>query len=87
MRVRTIGNDFYNYSQKEYALIGQRTKKKYALGDSLRVKLVCRRLGDAGSWILSLRLGVIRFCSSCLARLWSEHPTRIVSSSGLCAPY
>src|SRR6185312_8617589 len=26
VRVRTIGNDFYNYSQKEYALVGQRTK-------------------------------------------------------------
>lgn len=38
--VRTIGNDFYNYSSKEYALIGQRTKKKYTLGDALRVKLV-----------------------------------------------
>jgi ribonuclease R len=40
VRVRTIGNDFYNYSPKEYALIGQRTKKKYALGDRVRVKLV-----------------------------------------------
>jgi ribonuclease R len=38
--VRTIGNDFYNYSQKEYALVGARTKKKFTLGDRLRVKLV-----------------------------------------------
>jgi len=38
--VRTIGNDFYTFSQKDYALIGQRTKKKYALGDAVRVKLV-----------------------------------------------
>ena len=28
VRVRTIGNDFYNYSAKEYALVGQRTEKK-----------------------------------------------------------
>ncbi len=40
VRVSAIGDDFYNYSQKEYALIGQRNKKKYALGDSVRVKLV-----------------------------------------------
>ncbi len=40
VRVRTIGTDFYNYSQKEYALIGQRTKKKFTLGDRVKVKLV-----------------------------------------------
>ena len=40
VRVRTIGDDFYNYSAKEYALVGQKTQKKYALGDSVRVKLV-----------------------------------------------
>ncbi|HVV39058.1 MAG TPA: ribonuclease R [Candidatus Paceibacterota bacterium] len=40
VRVRTIGDDFYNYSQKEYALIGQRTKKKFTLGDKVKVKLV-----------------------------------------------
>jgi ribonuclease R len=44
VRVRTLGDDFYNYSQKEYALIGQRTKKKYALGDTARVKLVAADL-------------------------------------------
>jgi ribonuclease R len=40
VRVRSIGNDFYNYSQKEYALVGERTKQKYTLGDAVRVKLV-----------------------------------------------
>lgn len=44
VRVRTIGDDFYNYSSKEYALIGQRTKRKYALGDAVRVKLVAADL-------------------------------------------
>lgn len=44
VRVRSIGNDFYNYSQKEYALIGQKTQKKYALGDSVRVKLIAADL-------------------------------------------
>ncbi len=45
VRVRTLGDDFYNYSAKEYALIGQRTKKKYALGDRVRIKLVAADLG------------------------------------------
>jgi ribonuclease R len=44
VRVRTIGDEFYNYSQKEYALIGERSKKKYALGDAVRVKLVAADL-------------------------------------------
>lgn len=44
VRVKTIGDDFYNYSQKEYALVGERTKKKYALGDPVRVKLVAADL-------------------------------------------
>ncbi len=44
VRVRTIGDDFYNYSAKEYALVGQKTQKKYALGDSVRVKLVAADL-------------------------------------------
>ena len=44
VRVRSIGNDFYNYSAKEYALVGQKTQKKYALGDSVRVRLVAADL-------------------------------------------
>jgi exoribonuclease R len=44
VRVRTLGNDFYTHSPKEYALVGQRTKKKYALGDTVRVKLVAADL-------------------------------------------
>ncbi|MCC7500481.1 ribonuclease R [Candidatus Nomurabacteria bacterium] len=40
VRVSTIGNDFYNFVQREYALVGQRNKKKYALGDRVRIKLV-----------------------------------------------
>ncbi len=44
MRVSTMGGDFYNYVQKEYALVGQRSKKKLALGDKVRVKLVAADL-------------------------------------------
>ncbi len=42
--VRTIGDDFYNYSNKEYALIGQKTKRKIALGDRVRIKLTAADL-------------------------------------------
>lgn len=40
VRVRSIGDDFYNYSQKEYSLVGERSKQKYTLGNPVRVKLV-----------------------------------------------
>lgn len=44
VRVATIGNDFYNYVQKEYSLVGQRTKKKFTLGDRVKVRLVAADL-------------------------------------------
>ena len=40
VRVRTLGQEFFTYSPKEYALVGERTKKKHALGDRVRVKLI-----------------------------------------------
>lgn len=46
VRVSTIGNDFYNYTQKEYALVGARTKKKFTLGDKVTVKLVAADLSS-----------------------------------------
>ena len=36
----SIGDDFYNYSQKDYALVGERNKRKYTLGDAVKVKLI-----------------------------------------------
>jgi ribonuclease R len=44
VRVRSIGDDFYNYSQKDYALVGERSKGKYTLGDAVKVKLVAADL-------------------------------------------
>lgn len=44
--VRTLGNDFYVYDQKRYRLVGERTKKTYALGDPVRVRLVAARLAE-----------------------------------------
>lgn len=40
VRVRSIGDDFYTHSQKDYALVGERSKSKYTLGDAVKVKLI-----------------------------------------------
>ena len=46
VRIRTIGDDFYNYSPKEYALVGQKHKKKFSLGDPVKIKLVSADLAS-----------------------------------------
>ncbi len=45
VRVRSLGDDFYNYAPKEYSLVGQRTKKKFTLGDKVKIKLTAADLG------------------------------------------
>jgi ribonuclease R len=40
VRIRTLGQEFFTYSAKDYAVVGERTKKKHTLGDRVRVKLV-----------------------------------------------
>ena len=40
VRIRTLGDDFYNYVPKSYSLVGQKTKKKFSLGDRVKIKLV-----------------------------------------------
>lgn len=37
--VRTLGDDYYQYDEKAYALVGQKTGTAYRLGDEVRVKL------------------------------------------------
>ncbi|MBY0472705.1 ribonuclease R [Patescibacteria group bacterium] len=44
VRMRSLEGDFFEHRPKEYAVVGQRTQKKYALGDSVRVKLVAADL-------------------------------------------
>ncbi|HEX5774369.1 MAG TPA: ribonuclease R [Candidatus Paceibacterota bacterium] len=46
IRVRDIGDDYYIYDEKRYRIVGDRTKKEYALGDPIRVKLVAARLAE-----------------------------------------
>lgn len=37
--VRTLGDDYYQYDEKMYGLVGQKTGTTYRLGDEIRVKL------------------------------------------------
>jgi len=40
IRIKDLGDDYYKLDQKNYCIVGQSTKKKFSLGDSLRVRLV-----------------------------------------------
>ncbi len=40
IKLRDLGGDFYTLDQKNYAIIGQKTKKKYSLGDKVKFKVV-----------------------------------------------
>ena len=40
VRIKDIEGDFFELDQKNYCLVGSRTKKKYSLGDSVKVKLI-----------------------------------------------
>jgi ribonuclease R len=50
VRLRDIGNDYFEYNEKELAMIGRRTKKTYRIGDILRFKVsqadIVKRLLD-----------------------------------------
>ncbi|MDP3996417.1 MAG: S1 RNA-binding domain-containing protein, partial [bacterium] len=39
-KLRDITGDFWKLDEKNYAIIGEKTKKKYALGDSVKFKVV-----------------------------------------------
>lgn len=46
VRMRDIGDDYFTYDEKRYRLVGERTKKQYALGDPVRVKLLAARVAE-----------------------------------------
>jgi exoribonuclease R len=33
-------DDFYYFNEQEYAMVGEKTKKKYQLGDKVRIKVL-----------------------------------------------
>ena len=38
--VRSISDDFYEYDEAEFALIGERTRNRFTMGDTVRIKVV-----------------------------------------------
>ncbi len=40
VRLKDIGGDFYSLDEKNYAIVGEKTKKKFSLGDKVKVKLL-----------------------------------------------
>jgi ribonuclease R len=38
--MRDLRDDFYEYDEKSYSLIGRRNKQTYALGDPVRIKVM-----------------------------------------------
>jgi len=39
IHISKLGNDFFNFDEKKYAIVGERTGKRYTLGDAIRIKI------------------------------------------------
>jgi ribonuclease R len=46
IRVHDVGDDYFEYDEKNYQLLGKRTRKSYRLGDPIRVKLMAARVAE-----------------------------------------
>jgi len=46
IRIKEIGDDYYEYDEKRYQLVGRRTKKTFQLGNPIRVKLIAARVAE-----------------------------------------
>ncbi|MBU6388280.1 ribonuclease R [Patescibacteria group bacterium] len=46
INVRNVGDDYFEYDEKNYQLIGRRTHKSYRLGDPIKVKLLTARIAE-----------------------------------------
>ena len=46
IRIKDVGDDYFEYDEKHYRLVGRRTKKTYQLGDPIRVKLSAARIAE-----------------------------------------
>jgi ribonuclease R len=40
VHINTLEDDYYSYIPEAFSLIGQRTKKRYRLGDKIKVKCI-----------------------------------------------
>lgn len=39
VKIRDLGDDYYNLDQKNYCIVGEKTKKKFSLGDQVKFKI------------------------------------------------
>lgn len=46
IRIKDVGDDYFEYDEKHYQLLGRRTRKSFRLGDPIKVKLVAARLAE-----------------------------------------
>ncbi|MHB8660376.1 MAG: ribonuclease R [Minisyncoccota bacterium] len=46
IRIRDVGDDYFEYDEKHYRLVGRRTKKVFQLGDPIKVKLAAARIPE-----------------------------------------
>ena len=44
IRIKDVGDDYFEYDEKHYQLVGKRTHKAYRLGDPIRVRLEAARV-------------------------------------------
>ncbi len=44
--VRNVGDDYFEYDEKHYRLVGRRSKKTFQLGDPIKVKLIAARIAE-----------------------------------------
>jgi ribonuclease R len=46
IRIKDVGDDYFEYDEKNYQLLGKRTRKSYRLGDPIKIKLSAARLAE-----------------------------------------
>jgi len=46
VNIRNVGDDYFEYDEKHYRLVGRRMHKTFQLGDPIRVKLIAARIPE-----------------------------------------
>jgi len=46
INIRSVGDDYFEYEEKQYRLVGKRTHKSFRLGDPIKVKLIAARIPE-----------------------------------------
>ena len=46
INIRNVGDDYFEYDEKHYRLVGKRSKKVYQLGDPIKVRLIAVRVPE-----------------------------------------